>query len=116
MNMMQKMGIDPNTVEGLAKLLSTPCRDIQDDIGKRCEGTYNCPIQHEPNRQPCTKCMAERLLAEVPTKKRYELYDWDFLKAEVDLYKMCCNKGCTELKSCTVCFAEWLMEDVEVEE
>ena len=119
MTVMQKMGIDQNTVEGLNRILSVGCRDIPDKYGKNVT-EHGCA-----RRITCSKCKAERLFTEVPTKT---VSRWETIKSDADVEKIktdwisngdecdaCGYTGEKSLRDCIACFVNHLTEKVEVE-
>lgn len=114
MKMYEKMGIDFNTKEGLTQFTELFCGDIPDGMRKPDEC---CPLSN------CWSCKIERLFADVPTKtvKRWEIYNGDFVRAQTEFNNFCkkeyAKNGCG---SCSHnlgenCFANWLMEEIEME-
>ena len=119
MRMIDKMGIDPNTEEGLCSLLDIKCKDIKDGYE-----TYDT-CKYPDGNFSCLKCKAERLLAEVPTKKR-----WETIKSDDDLsaiynsfLEFCHGKPCPDCRyryttsygHKVMCFLRYLLEEIEVE-
>ena len=126
MKVYEKMGIYLNAIDGFAKLMNLSCFDIFNAMNKP-------PIcVHENDTcSDCNTCKAELLFAEVtvPTKKvkRYEIYNGEFVKAFKDFTHWFVEKNinCEECPydckffkySCRqYCFAQWLEEEIEVEE
>lgn len=105
----EKMGIDPNTVDGMKRLIDIDCVEISDEYGNEYGNNGHCKY---PDAISCERCKAERLLKEVSIKKvlRGTTYT-DFMKAYDDYAKE--NEWHTiyGLK-----FARWLNEEIEVEE
>ena len=117
MRFIDKMKIDLNTVEGLAKIKSLHCWDFCDkEIRESC-------VLFNPKTpvESIYRCQAEHLLAEAPTKKiqRWELYktedgDIDFAKALNDFNKWA-KQFAWPSRDLSSPFAHWLMEEIEVE-
>lgn len=119
MRMYEKLGINLNTVEGLEKIFRLQCEDINDghDGSKeKCKYPNSC--------NSCKRCKAERLFAEVPTKK---VKRWETIKIDGDLKKIidewvrngdeCEACGYTDkIKYCIRCFQNYLCEEIEVED
>ena len=120
MKVYEKMGINPNTKKGVAKLISMNCGDIPDKYGKYFIKTGQCLKKCNPLGITCRNCKAKRLFAEVSTKtvKRWEIYKGDMVKAYKEWSTAIpCPVDCPDdANDCANCFAEWLMEEIEVAE
>ena len=95
----EKLGIDLNTVEGLEAIIKMDCKDIKDGRHLKCP--------HRIRNALCERCIAERLLEEIPSKKvpRGCTYT-DFKKAWCDFVNDVGSGGG---------FVDWLSAEIEVE-
>lgn len=97
MNYAEYIGLDLNTVEGLAKAIDLPCTKIPDGLDGNCGAILN-KYDDLPTFQrvdSCAICMAHRLLQPVNTKARIEISN--------DVSKWFDEFNETECASCSTC-------------
>lgn len=112
MKLYEKVGIDLTTQEGLFKAMNFCPKESE------IYPYAGCPINECGRIIDCSICTSEYLMKDTITKivKRYETYNGDFGKAVLDFEKSEIVKKSTLDKYSPSTFAEWLMEEIEVEE
>ena len=113
MKLYERMGIDPNTVDGITEILGLRCDVIEKSTSKTCN----------KYRGNCPRCKAERLFAEVPTKKVPRMETIHTVEELENAGKIFEETICLDCKGCRYnepvtntyeCFIKYLSEEIEV--